>query len=54
MGWRRSTKAAAGRIPGLDLALYGSLLVLAIAFAPNGVHGLLARLRGGLASRSAS
>ncbi|WP_460449518.1 branched-chain amino acid ABC transporter permease [Alsobacter sp. SYSU BS001988] len=53
-GLAEATKAAAGRIPGLDLALYGSLLVLAIAFAPNGVHGLLARLRGGLASRSAS
>ncbi|WP_406856934.1 branched-chain amino acid ABC transporter permease [Alsobacter sp. KACC 23698] len=53
-GLAEATKAAAGRIPGLDLALYGSLLVLAIAFAPNGVHGLLARLRGGLSSRSAS
>jgi branched-chain amino acid transport system permease protein len=53
-GLAEATKMAAGRIPGVDLALYGSLLVLAIAFAPNGVHGLLARLRGGLQSRSAS
>jgi branched-chain amino acid transport system permease protein len=37
------TKTIAGRIPGIDLALYGTLLVLAVAFAPNGLHGLLGR-----------
>jgi branched-chain amino acid transport system permease protein len=37
-------KAIAGRIPGIDLALFGILLVLIIAFARDGLQGLLARL----------
>ena len=47
-GLAEATKAIAGRIPGIDLALYGSLLVLAIAFAPNGVQGGMSRLGRGL------
>ena len=38
------TKAVAGRIPGIDLALFGALLIVAVAFAPNGLHGLVRRL----------
>jgi branched-chain amino acid transport system permease protein len=38
------TKLFAGRIPGIDLVIYGALLVAAIAFAPDGIMGLLKRL----------
>lgn len=41
------TKLFAGRIPGIDLAIYGVLLVATIAFAPNGIMGLLERAIGG-------
>jgi branched-chain amino acid transport system permease protein len=37
-------KAIAGRIPGIDLALFGILLVLVIAFARDGLQGVLTRL----------
>jgi branched-chain amino acid transport system permease protein len=37
-------KAVAGGIPGIDLVLYGLLLVATIAFAPDGLMGLLKRL----------
>jgi len=37
-------KAVAGGVPGIDLVLYGLLLVAAIAFAPDGLMGLLKRL----------
>ncbi len=40
-----ATKAIAGRIPGADVALYGALLVAAIAFAPQGLQGLFQRMR---------
>ncbi len=53
-GLSEGAKALTGRIPGLDVALYGSLLVLVIAFAPFGLQGLAARLRRGLAARRAS
>ena len=38
------TKLFAGRIPGIDLVLYGALLIAAIAFAPDGIMGLLRKL----------
>jgi branched-chain amino acid transport system permease protein len=38
------TKLFAGRIPGIDLVIYGALLVAAIAFAPDGMMGLLRKL----------
>jgi branched-chain amino acid transport system permease protein len=38
------TKLFAGGIPGIDLVIYGALLVAAIAFAPDGMMGLLKRL----------
>jgi len=37
------TKLVAGDAPGLDLVIYGSLLVLVVAFAPRGIAGLLGR-----------
>jgi branched-chain amino acid transport system permease protein len=37
-------KAIAGRIPGIDLALFGVLLVLTVAFARHGLQGLLTGL----------
>ncbi len=39
------TKLITGDAPGLDLVIYGGLLVLIIAFAPRGIAGLLADLR---------
>ena len=53
-GLAEGAKALTGRVPGLDVALYGSLLVLVIAFAPKGVQGLAARLGRGLSLRRAS
>lgn len=38
------TKLFAGRIPGIDLVIYGALLVAAIAFAPHGIVGLFEKL----------
>jgi branched-chain amino acid transport system permease protein len=39
------TSLMAGRIPGIDLVVYGALLVLVVAFAPNGLLGLVKRSR---------
>jgi len=44
-------KLAAGRVPGVDLALFGILLVLVVAFAREGLQGLLTRLTAGLGLR---
>jgi branched-chain amino acid transport system permease protein len=41
-----ATKLVAGDSPGLDLVIYGSVLILVVAFAPRGVAGLLGGLRG--------
>jgi branched-chain amino acid transport system permease protein len=47
-------KAIAGRTPGIDLALFGILLIVTVAFARHGLQGLLTRLslslRGGRAA----
>jgi branched-chain amino acid transport system permease protein len=40
-----ATKLVAGDSPGLDLVIYGSVLILVVAFAPRGVTGLLGELR---------
>ena len=48
LGLAEVTRLVAGRIPGIDLALYGTLLVLVIAFAPQGIQGLVRRLGAGL------
>ena len=38
-------KAVAGRVPGVDLVLFGLLLVVAVAVAPGGILGLARGLR---------
>src|SRR3954466_1575851 len=37
------TKLVTGDAPGLDLVIYGCVLVLVVAFAPRGIAGLLRR-----------
>jgi branched-chain amino acid transport system permease protein len=36
-----ATKLVAGDAPGLDLVIYGCVLILIVAFAPSGIAGLL-------------
>jgi branched-chain amino acid transport system permease protein len=38
-----ATKLVTGNAPGLDLVIYGCVLVLVVAFAPRGIAGLLRR-----------
>ncbi|HUN12350.1 MAG TPA: branched-chain amino acid ABC transporter permease [Rhabdaerophilum sp.] len=40
------TSWTGGAIPGVDLVVFGILLILSVAFAPRGVVGLVARFRG--------
>jgi branched-chain amino acid transport system permease protein len=42
------TKLVAGDAPGLDLVIYGCALILVVAFARNGIAGLLTDMRGHL------
>jgi branched-chain amino acid transport system permease protein len=44
-GFGEVAKQVTGDIPGLDLVVYGAVLILVIGFAPRGVAGALARLR---------
>src|SRR5882672_1743786 len=37
------TKLMTGHAPGLDLVIYGAVLILVVAFAPRGIAGLLRR-----------
>jgi len=39
------TKLVTGDAPGLDLVIYGGVLILVVAFAPRGIAGLFADLR---------
>ena len=39
------TKLIAGDAPGLDLVIYGSVLIVVVAFAPRGIAGLIDSLR---------
>ncbi len=39
------TKHLIGDAPGLDLVIYGAVLILVVAYAPRGIAGLLARYR---------
>jgi branched-chain amino acid transport system permease protein len=39
------TKLMTGHAPGLDLVIYGCVLVLVVAFAPRGIAGLVSSLR---------
>jgi branched-chain amino acid transport system permease protein len=38
-------KLVTGGAPGLDLVIYGSVLIFVVAFAPQGIAGLLTQLR---------
>jgi branched-chain amino acid transport system permease protein len=40
------TKLVTGDAPGLDLVIYGCVLIAVVAFAPRGIAGLLERRRG--------
>jgi branched-chain amino acid transport system permease protein len=40
-----AAKLATGDAPGLDLVIYGGVLVLVVAFAPRGIAGLVVSLR---------
>jgi branched-chain amino acid transport system permease protein len=37
------TKLITGDVPGLDLVIYGCVLILVVAFAPRGIAGLIKR-----------
>jgi branched-chain amino acid transport system permease protein len=39
------TKLVAGDAPGLDLVIYGSVLIVVVAFAPRGIVGLIDSVR---------
>jgi branched-chain amino acid transport system permease protein len=39
-------KLLTGDAPGLDLVIYGGVLILVVAFAPRGIAGLIASMRG--------
>jgi branched-chain amino acid transport system permease protein len=39
-------KLMTGDAPGLDLVIYGSVLILVVAFAPRGIAGLVDKVRG--------
>jgi branched-chain amino acid transport system permease protein len=41
-----AAKHVTGDVPGLDLVVYGVVLILVVAFAPRGVADMVARLRG--------
>ncbi|GJD52113.1 hypothetical protein OPKNFCMD_4875 [Methylobacterium crusticola] len=45
-GLGEATKLLAGGVPGIDLVAFGACLIAVIAFAPQGVVGLVRRLRG--------
>jgi branched-chain amino acid transport system permease protein len=47
-------KLVTGDIPGLDLMVFGAVLVLVIAFAPRGLFGALVDARAGLTRRFVS
>jgi branched-chain amino acid transport system permease protein len=40
-----ATKLVTGHAPGLDLVIYGCVLVLVVAFAPRGIAGIFSTLR---------
>ena len=41
-----AAKHVTGDVPGLDLVVYGVVLILVVGFAPRGVAGIIAKLRG--------
>ncbi len=51
LGLGEITKVFSGGIPGVDLVVFGVVLVLCVAFAPNGVRGFFSDMRHRRASR---
>jgi branched-chain amino acid transport system permease protein len=49
-----AAKLVTGHAPGLDLVVYGTVLVLVVAFAPRGVAGAATYLRNLLSFHSPS
>jgi branched-chain amino acid transport system permease protein len=47
-----AAKHLTGDLPGLDLVVYGIVLIVVVAFAPRGVAGVVARCRAWLLSPS--
>jgi branched-chain amino acid transport system permease protein len=45
LGLGEVTKSFSGGIAGLDLVVFGIILVLCVAFAPNGIRGFIANLK---------
>lgn len=43
-----AAKHVTGDVPGLDLVVYGVVLILVVSFAPRGVAGIVVQLRGWL------
>lgn len=46
-GMGEVTKLASGQVTGIDLVIFGAVLILAVAFVPNGLMGLRRLVRGG-------
>ena len=46
-------KTLAGGVPGIDLAVYGAVLIVAVAFLPGGLVGLFSRRRRRRSARQA-
>jgi branched-chain amino acid transport system permease protein len=40
-----ATKSVAGSIPGIDLVVFGAVLILVVRFPPRDIPGLLRRWR---------
>jgi branched-chain amino acid transport system permease protein len=45
-GMGEVTKLAAGQVTGIDLAIFGVILILSVAFVPNGLMGLRRLVKG--------
>jgi len=44
-------KIVAGDVPGLDLVIYGSVLILVVAFAPRGIVGIVSDVAGRITAK---
>ncbi|MGJ3265187.1 MAG: branched-chain amino acid ABC transporter permease [Salinarimonas sp.] len=53
-GLSEGSKMFTGEIPGIDLVVFGVVLILVVAFTPDGIMGVLGRLRRRLAGSTAN
>lgn len=53
-GLSEGSKMFTGEIPGIDLVIFGAVLIVMVAFAPDGVMGLLGRARRRLAGKASA